>query len=70
MILARLSMCGAGFHAVRVSGSKPARSHGSRVLKERGLSFLPKSYHRNFAHELMPVTPMAGIARVVSEAAR
>jgi hypothetical protein len=26
---------------------------GSRVLKERGLSFLPKSYHRNFAHELM-----------------
>jgi Replication-relaxation len=27
--------------------------HGSRVLRERGLSFLPKSYHRNFAHELM-----------------
>jgi Replication-relaxation len=26
---------------------------GSRLLKERGLSFLPKSYHRNFAHELM-----------------
>src|ERR1700730_19328271 len=26
---------------------------GSRVLKERGLSFLPKSYHRNFEHELM-----------------
>src|SRR5260370_22516928 len=26
---------------------------GSRVLRERGLSFLPKSYHRNFAHELM-----------------
>jgi hypothetical protein len=26
---------------------------GSRVLKERGLPFLPKSYHRNFAHELM-----------------
>jgi hypothetical protein len=25
----------------------------SRVLKERGVSFLPKSYHRNFAHELM-----------------
>ena len=22
-------------------------------LDERGLSFLPKSYHRNFAHELM-----------------
>jgi len=26
---------------------------GSRVLRERGFSFLPKSYHRNFAHELM-----------------
>jgi hypothetical protein len=26
---------------------------GSRALKERGLSFLPKSNHRNFAHELM-----------------
>jgi Replication-relaxation len=26
---------------------------GSRVLRERGMSFLPKSYHRNFAHELM-----------------
>lgn len=24
---------------------------GSLVLRERGLSFLPKSYHRNFAHE-------------------
>src|ERR1700704_51851 len=26
---------------------------GSRILRERGLSFLPKSYHRNFQHELM-----------------
>jgi len=26
---------------------------GSRILQERGLSFLPKSYHRNFQHELM-----------------
>jgi hypothetical protein len=26
---------------------------GARVLKERGLPVLPKSYHRNFAHELM-----------------
>jgi hypothetical protein len=26
---------------------------GSRLLRERGLDFLPKSYHRNFAHELM-----------------
>ena len=26
---------------------------GARLLKERGLSFLPKSFHRNFAHELM-----------------
>ena len=32
---------------------------GSRVLKERGLSFLPKSYHRNFAHELMVAQIMA-----------
>lgn len=32
---------------------------GSRVLKERGLSFLPKSYHRNFAHELMVSQIMA-----------
>lgn len=32
---------------------------GSRVLKERGLSFLPKSYHRNFAHELMVAQVMA-----------
>ena len=26
---------------------------GSRVLRERGTSFLSKSYHHNFAHELM-----------------
>jgi hypothetical protein len=26
---------------------------GSRVLRDQGLSVLPKSYHRNFAHELM-----------------
>ena len=26
---------------------------GSRVLRDRGLSFFAKSYHRNFAHELM-----------------
>jgi hypothetical protein len=26
---------------------------GARVLQERGLSFLPKRYHRNFAHELL-----------------
>jgi hypothetical protein len=32
---------------------------GSRVLKERGLSFLPKSYHRNFTHELMVAQIMA-----------
>ncbi len=31
----------------------------ARVLKERGLSFLPKSYHRNFAHELMVAQIMA-----------
>src|SRR5712691_168839 len=34
---------------------------GSRVLRERGLSFLPKSYHRNFAHELMVAQIMASI---------
>jgi hypothetical protein len=32
---------------------------GSRVLKERGLQFLSKSYHRNFAHELMVAQIMA-----------
>jgi hypothetical protein len=26
---------------------------GSRILRDRGMPFLPKSYHRNFAHELM-----------------
>ncbi len=34
---------------------------GSRVLRERGLSFLPKSYHRNFTHELMVAQIMASI---------
>jgi hypothetical protein len=34
---------------------------GSTVLQERGLSFLPKSYHRNFAHELMVAQIMASI---------
>jgi hypothetical protein len=34
---------------------------GSRVLRERGLAFLPKSYHRNFAHELMVGRIMASI---------
>src|SRR5437016_3296549 len=34
---------------------------GSRALRERGLSFLPKSYHRNFAHELMVAQIMASL---------
>jgi hypothetical protein len=34
---------------------------GSRTLRERGLSFLPKSYHRNFAHELMVAQITASI---------
>src|SRR5437588_11336185 len=34
---------------------------GSRVLRERGLSFLPKSYHRNFAHALMVAQIMASL---------
>jgi len=34
---------------------------GSRTLRERGLPFLPKSYHRNFAHELMVCRIMASI---------
>lgn len=34
---------------------------GSRVLRERGLAFLPKSYHRNFAHELMVAQIMASV---------
>jgi Replication-relaxation len=36
-------------------------ARGSHVLRERGLSFLPKSYHRNFAHELMVSQIMASI---------
>jgi hypothetical protein len=31
------------------------------VLRERGLSFLPKSYHHNFAHELMVAQITASI---------
>jgi hypothetical protein len=34
---------------------------GSRVLRENGLSFLPKSYHHNFAHELMVAQIMASV---------
>ena len=34
---------------------------GSRVLRERGLSFLPKNYHHNFAHELMVAQITASI---------
>src|SRR5207237_4782876 len=34
---------------------------GSRILRERGLSFLPKSYHRNFSHELMVAQLMASV---------
>ena len=34
---------------------------GSRVLRERGLSFQPKTYHRNFSHELMVAQIMASI---------
>ncbi|MDR3570642.1 MAG: replication-relaxation family protein [Candidatus Pacebacteria bacterium] len=34
---------------------------GRRVLREQGLSFLPKSYHHNFAHELMVAQIMASI---------
>ena len=32
---------------------------GARILRERGLSFLPKTYHRNFAHEFMVCRIMA-----------
>jgi hypothetical protein len=32
---------------------------GAHVLRERGLSFLPKTYHRNFAHEFMVCRIMA-----------
>jgi protein involved in plasmid replication-relaxation len=34
---------------------------GARVLRERGLSFLPKSYHHNFGHELMVAQITASI---------
>ncbi len=34
---------------------------GSRVLRERGVSISPKSYHRNFAHELMVARITASI---------
>jgi Replication-relaxation len=34
---------------------------GVRVLQERGLPFLAKKYHRNFAHELMVSRVMASI---------
>jgi Replication-relaxation len=41
---------------------------GSRVLRERGVSFLPKSYHRNFAHELMVAQVTASIELGTREA--
>jgi hypothetical protein len=34
---------------------------GSRTLRDSGLPFLPKSYHRNFAHELMVAELTASI---------
>jgi hypothetical protein len=34
---------------------------GSRVLRERGMLFLPKSYHHNFSHEFMVGQVMASI---------
>lgn len=34
---------------------------GSRVLRERGLSFQPKKYHNNFAHELMVAQIIASV---------
>ena len=34
---------------------------GSRALRERGLLFLPKSYHHNFVHELMVAQITASI---------
>jgi hypothetical protein len=34
---------------------------GARALRDRGLSLLPKSYHRNFAHELMVAQITASI---------
>jgi hypothetical protein len=36
-------------------------ARGSRILLERGVSFLPKSNHRNFAHELMVCRIMASV---------
>ena len=36
-------------------------SAGRRILRERGLSFLPKSYHHNFIHELMVAQITASI---------
>ena len=33
----------------------------ARVLRDRGLSFQPKKYHSNFAHELMVTQIMASI---------
>jgi hypothetical protein len=38
--------------AVPAVGSSVAEPP-TKVNRERGLSFLPKSYHHNFAHELM-----------------
>ena len=43
---------------------------GSRVLRERGLPFLPKSYHHNFAHELMVAQITASIELGTRENAR
>lgn len=34
---------------------------GARALRERGLPFLPKSYHHNFAHELMVAQIIASL---------
>jgi hypothetical protein len=34
---------------------------GSRVLRERGLPLLPKTYHRNFVHELMVCRIIASV---------
>lgn len=34
---------------------------GLRVLRERGLAYLPRSYHRNFGHELMVAQITASI---------
>jgi hypothetical protein len=42
---------------------------GSRVLRERGLSFLSKSYHHNFTHELMVAQITASIELGMKESA-